>query len=315
MDFENTETLLEVAKIKTLKSLKIKNSGSHQAYSRAIKALAENCNQFEELEIDEIGDTDLLEISKLKALKSFKFFSGTLNAKQIEALTKCDSLESVSLALYEYDMARIESALNEFFLKHKLSLKRIKIGTFRLAMQNNILKNLSLCENLEEIAAFNVSNFSNSDLARLFQLPKLKRLAVNHLNNFPRELRRTIVINNLMANLEEFEGTCDVFRTSDPQLIFQMPKIRNLKLFRDPWVLSKTKRLVLEQMNCPSLERLVLSGFRSENPFDLNALRSLLKQFPDLKSVQIIGNVDKDLRFDHLYQISKECGIFLVFGL
>ena len=315
MDFTENETiLLEIAKIKTLKSLMMKDC-MIRIDTDVIDSLAENCKNFQELNIDFVQNVDVQEISKLKALKSFKFSKGSLDAKQIQALIKCDRLESVSIILFDNDMARIESELNAFFLNHRLSLKKLKIGTLKRTMQNHILKNLVLCENLEEIAAISVSNFCNSDLARLFQLPKLKRLAVNHLNNFSRELRRTIVTNNLMANLEEFEGTCDIFRTSDPQLIFQMPKITTLKLHRDPWVLSKTKRLVLKQMNCPLLSRLILTGFKSENPFNLNALRSILKQFPDLRSVQIIGHVDKELRYDHLYQISKECGIFLGFGL
>ena len=77
--------------------------------------------------------------------------------------------------------------------------------------------------------------------------------------------------NDLMANLEELQASCNVFRTSDPQVIFQLPKLKSLKLVDDPWVLTKNKRMVMNQMNCPLLERLFLPNFSSENPFNLDA--------------------------------------------
>ena len=317
------KTLLGVAQIKTLKYLKLHMcvfDGTN--YSRrtvimknCIKELVENCKQFEELHLDLVTDLDLQDICKLKALKSFKFSRGALNAKQIEALARCDHLESINLTISETDMTKIASALNTLFMKHRLSLKKIKIDKQSMAGQNHIalLNNLILCENLEEIAV-NMFNFCKSDIESVFQLPTLKRFAINQLAcNFLRELRRTIVTNNLMANLEEFEGSCDVFRTTDPQLIFQMPKLRILKLFDDPWVLSKSKRLVLEQMNCPSLERLIIN-FNSQYPFNVDVLSSLLKQFPNLRSIQVFSFSNIELPHDYLYTIIKQYGIFIFWG-
>ena len=320
----NGETLLKVAKIKTLKSLKLKNclfDGINSNYKISkimkdcIKTLAENCQQFEELHLDYVTNLDLEDIVKLKALKSFKYWLGTLNANQIEALARCNNLEAINLSISDSDMTKIASALNTFFHKNRLSLKKIKIDKPDMPGQNliSILENLNLCENLEEIDG-TMFTFSNSDVASVFQLPKLKRLAVHQLHHFPRELRRKIVTNNLIANLEEFEGSCDVFRTSDPHLIFQVPKLRILKLYRDPWVLSKTKRLVLDQMNCPSLERLIIN-FNSLRPFNIDVLISLLRKFPKLISIQVMGCIDKDLSFDDLYQISKGYGIFIFVGI
>ena len=320
------KTLLEVAKIKTLKSLKLRMcvfNGTNVIPKRTeimkdcIKALAENCQQFEELHLDNVTELDLEDIGKIKALKSFKFSQGALNAKQIEALSRCDHLESINLTISKYsetNMTQIASALNTLFLKHRQSLKKIKIDKPCMHGQNliSVLENLISCENLEEIVA-NMFNFCQSDIMSVFQLPKLKRIAVSRLHRFSRELRRKIVTNNLMANLEEFEGSCDVFRTSDPQLIFQMPKLRILKLFHDPWVLSKTKRLVLEQMNCPSLERLIIN-FNSQHPFNVDVLSSLLKQFPNLRSIQVFSFAIVELPFDSLYTIIKQYGIFVFWG-
>ena len=317
------KTLLGVAQIKTLKYLKLHmcvfdgNNYSRRTVimKNCIKELVENCKQFEELHLDLVTDLDLQDICKLKALKSFKFSRGALNAKQIEALARCDHLESINLTISETDMTKIASALNTLFMKHRLSLKKIKIDKQSMAGQNHIalLNNLILCENLEEIAV-NMFNFCKSDIESVFQLPTLKRFAINQLAcNFLRELRRTIVTNNLMANLEEFEGSCDVFRTTDPQLIFQMPKLRILKLFDDPWVLSKSKRLVLEQMNCPSLERLIIN-FNSQYPFNVDVLSSLLKQFPNLRSIQVFSFSNIELPHDYLYTIIKQYGIFIFWG-
>ena len=318
IDIDNDETLLEVAKIKSLKSLKIKSCRIDESFSKTmitkdiINALAENCNQFEELEIDEIGNEDLLEISKLKVLRSFKFSKGTLNAKQIESLTKCDHFESINFCVSEIDQRILAAALNAFLQKHCQFLKNINLYVAQ-ECKIPILDKISLCDNLEQIdVRFN--GICKSDVVTIFQLPSLKKLKLVGSFSFPRELRKRIMIDSLLSNLEEFQGSSDVFSTSNPQIIFQFPKLKRLYLCDDPWVLSKTKRIVLSQMNCPLLERLSLPNFDRQHPFNLDVLRYLMETYPKLKSVQINGHIDELLSHEHLYQLCKETGIFIDIG-
>ena len=276
-------TLLEVTKIKTLKSLKIRDcnyrystKGTKTTYIKHFsKALATNCNQFEELEIDDVDSIDLQEIATLKALKSFTFSHGSLDAKQIKVLANLHKLETITLNFYDNDHPKAASELNDLFQKHMSSLKNIKIGIRRVEstvqqISTTFLDNLILCENLETVSV-GLSGFCNSDILKIFQLQSLKKLVLSGWYSLPRELRKNLTNNDLMANLEELQASCNVFRTSDPQVIFQLPKLKSLKLVDDPWVLTKNKRMVMNQMNCPLLERLFLPNFSSENPFNLDA--------------------------------------------
>ena len=159
-EIENV-TLLKVAKIKTLKVLKMKNCNQIDNFRRTeiskdfIRALNENCKQFEVLDIEFLDDVDVQEIAKLKSLKSFKFSFGCLNAEQIKALAHCDKLETIDLCFSDKDSSKLAFELNNLFLKHKPSLKHIKISNNSKQNQSNIsfLDNLTLCENLETIVA------------------------------------------------------------------------------------------------------------------------------------------------------------------
>ena len=313
-------TLLEVTKIKTLKSLKIRDcnyrystKGTKTTYIKHFsKALATNCNQFEELEIDDVDSIDLQEIATLKALKSFTFSHGSLDAKQIKVLANLHKLETITLNFQDKNYPKAASELNELFQKHMSSLKNIKIGRLESnQISTTFLDNLILCENLDTVSV-HLSGFCNSDILKIFQLQSLKKLVLSGWYSLPREFRKNLATNDLLANLEEFEASCNVFRTSDSQIIFKLPKLKSLKLVDDPWVLSKTKRMVMNQMNCPLLERLFLPNFSSENPFNLDALRCLVKTFPKLKIIQFNGCIDEKLTHQHLYQVCKESGIIVV---
>ena len=320
-EIENA-TLMEVAKIKTLKSLKMKHCNQIDNFRRTkitkdfIKALNENCKQFEGLDIEFVDDVDVQGIAKLKALKSFKFSFSGLNAEEIKALAQCDKLETIDLCFADKDSSKVASELNNLFLKRKSSLKHIKISNESKPRQSNIsfLDNLTLCENLETIVA-RLDGFINSDSLKIFQLHGLKKLKLTGKYHLPRELRKSLVTNDFMANLEELEASSDIFRTSDPQLIFLLPKLKILRLIHHPWVLQYNKKqLVMNQMNCPLLERLFLQDFDTEYPFNIDALSCLVKKYPALRILQISGNISKNLTYEHLYRACKESGIFIVIG-
>ena len=313
-EMENV-TLLEVAKIKTLKSLKMKNCNQIDTFRRTeiskdfVRALNENCKQFEELDIEFLDDVDVQEIAKLK---SFKFSFGGLSAEQIKTLAQCDKLETINLCFSDKDNSKLALELNNLFLKHKSSLKHIKISNVSKQSQSNIsfLDNLTLCENLEIIVA-RLDGFINSDSLKIFQLHGLKKLKLTGKYHVPRELRRTLVTDDFMANLEELEASSDVFRASDSQLIFLLPKLKILSLIHNPWAYNE-KQLVMNQMSCPSLERLFLQDFSTEYPFDIDALSCLVKKYPALKILRISGNISENLTYEHLYRVCKESGIFIV---
>ena len=313
-EMENV-TLLEVAKIKTLKSLKMKNCNQIDTFRRTeiskdfVRALNENCKQFKELDIEFLDDVDVQEIAKLK---SFKFSFGGLSAEQIKTLAQCDKLETINLCFSDKDNSKLALELNNLFLKHKSSLKHIKISNVSKQSQSNIsfLDNLTLCENLEIIVA-RLDGFINSDSLKIFQLHGLKKLKLTGKYHVPRELRRTLVTDDFMANLEELEASSDVFRASDSQLIFLLPKLKILSLIHNPWAYNE-KQLVMNQMSCPSLERLFLQDFSTEYPFDIDALSCLVKKYPALKILRISGNISENLTYEHLYRVCKESGIFIV---
>ena len=323
VDMED-ETLLEVAKIKTLKSLKMKNC-KNKTYEMTkisktcIKTLVENCQQFTELDLGHVNQIDLQEISQLKTLKSFKFphNQGFLNAEQIKALGRCHELETIHL-FFDYEDRKVPSELNDLFQKHKSSLKHVKIGASGRVQyvpdQNNVsfLDNLTLCENLETVSVC-LTGFSNSDEEKIFQLQRLKKLSISGRYSLPLDLTRILVTEDLMTNLEELEVSSDVFRTSNSQIIFQLPKLKILRLNHSPWVLlCNRKQLIMNQMNCPLLERLFLQDFSTEYPFDINALSYLVKKYPALKILRVSGNISKNLTYEHLYRVCKESGIFIV---
>ena len=245
-------------------------------------------------------------------MKSFKFSFGGLSAEQIKTLAQCDKLETINLCFSDKDNSKLALELNNLFLKHKSSLKHIKISNVSKQSQSNIsfLDNLTLCENLEIIVA-RLDGFINSDSLKIFQLHGLKKLKLTGKYHVPRELRRTLVTDDFMANLEELEASSDVFRASDSQLIFLLPKLKILSLIHNPWAYNE-KQLVMNQMSCPSLERLFLQDFSTEYPFDIDALSCLVKKYPALKILRISGNISENLTYEHLYRVCKESGIFIV---
>ena len=180
----------------------------------------------------EIDNTTLLEIAKIETLKSLKMKD--CKHRHSTKGTKITLIKHFSKALAANCNPKVASELNDLFQKHMSSLKNLKIGIGKVEstlqqINTTFLDNLILCENLETVSVC-LSGFCNSDIWKIFQLKTLRKLILSGWYSLPREFRKNLATNDLLANLEEFEASCNIFRTSDPQLIFQLPKLKSLKL-------------------------------------------------------------------------------------
>ena len=338
----SVKLLSEAAKIKKLKSLIIedcwnsitKTSSEFSITEDFKNAIAENCKQLEEFEKDDVTVPDFNDITNFRAIKYLKFCSKTtLNAEQIRTLANHHQIKVIHLYFrYGEDLENIASALDDFFLQQKKSLQKVKIevlqGTGK-SKNTSILNHtsLSLCDNLKEIDA-SLTYLSKSDYLALFQASNLKKLKLRGgYGNFSADLIKKLVTNNSLNNLQELHSPSELFKTSNPKLIFQFPKLKQLILFGAPWILSEDKQntslfsphtitgIVINQMYCPLLERLYLSNFYDDKPFNLDAFDWSVQKFPNLKSLQINGHIDNKLNYDHLYNVCKETSIFISLGM
>ena len=142
------DVMIEITKIKTLKTFKISNAKNYVIDPKVVNAFAQNENQLENVEFDDVKNGD-------PALD----YEVTLHEQQSNELNK---------------------ALNNLLEKKSLTLKSLKRITWDGICDSEIpLTNLKLCQNLQEFCGI----LQPHDIEILAELPRLQKLKLQNLRN------------------------------------------------------------------------------------------------------------------------------------
>ena len=178
-----------------LKSLKILSQTHNQKNStlseEVIQAIGEDLEHLELFGIDHPNDELMKKISILENLKSLKMVVPNLCLKNlIDIGINCSKLEKVHFdwikleqSSYNWENPQLNISANDiidaydkFFKERKETLKSVFIGRIDTNIRCQVLKNLVLCENLEELIFDNAGCVDNFGLDIISKLSSLKCL-------------------------------------------------------------------------------------------------------------------------------------------
>ena len=160
------------------------------------------------------------------------------------------------------DVKIIQSAFDKFFDEAKENLKSFKChsvinyNNFQNQRWEQILKNLSLCQNLEVLEILDTSFISNATLTIISKLPNLKRLTLKALQNVGNEL--DTLFQNMNLEKLEYLHIQGLYHLSLEALSNRKPS--NLK---EIWISTgmnlKLQESTLNNLkNCPKLKKIGL---------------------------------------------------------
>ena len=174
----------------TTKSLGIYH-GSLSLSPKCVETIVNNSQKLERLELRRVDfnrDEDYVKLSDLKNLKSLLI---RCNDKRKDWAIKsfgknCKKLEKVTLDRIHSYYTHTQSDLHAFFSNIKSSLNSLTINKVRTtgpsqSKSDLFLKNMDLCEKLEEIKVLNAHFMTDFGLNVIALLPKLKILELNNL--------------------------------------------------------------------------------------------------------------------------------------
>ena len=222
--------------------------------------------KFVAITLEEIVN-EILSQNNLKTLHLSQICDTNTEINFLNMLPKnCKKLSKVNFSFIVCnDVRRIQSSFDKFFEEAKENLKSFKChSVFNYDNSQNqrweeILKNLSLCQNLEVLEIFGATFISNSTLTMISKLPNLKRLTLKKLENSRTEFGAFFQKTNL-EKLEylHFEGWYYISNEALQSLSNRKPP--NLK---EIWILTgqnlKLQESTLNNLkNCPKLKKIGL---------------------------------------------------------
>ena len=201
------------------------------------------------------------------------------NDNQLEDFGLCDQSDINS---------EFKLALNNLFYKKSKTLKTLDL---KLDEITGVLSYVSYCQNLEHLY-LSMDNLSTKELKSISELQYLKTLYFTNVSVEDKLQVKSMFSRLNMNNLE--------------YLLFQNCDFTDDDFFSE-----------LAELKFPSLERLFISAMDQNNEIiSEESLRELVRQMPNLKSIQFNENInqDSDISDQFLFEIFKNAGIFVIFG-
>ena len=226
----DTQNVMDIAQIKTLKTLKISWTNSHLFTPENILEFAKNCYQ----------------------LESIQFFN--LRNWMMNVDGNSDNA------------MKFKTAFNTFFEERKETLKSLSLANFTSSSSYHLMDNLNLCQNLEEFCAKD-SDLTDVDLASLVKIPNLKNLFFDNISTKPNEMTTFFLGLNTSSmkylTLHNCNGVNEAMFSELSMLKFPLLERIHLKLRN--WD-SNDQSIDMEQKleefieNCPNLKSIQLYG-------------------------------------------------------
>ena len=282
-----------------LKSLKISKTKSDYSEQNKPILLSKRSvgnlgrSQIEHLELGYVDLTkDVLStIGKFKTLKCLKILGSQKIfdlSEMIEALAlNSKNLEEIDLG---YKMCVTNSALNTLFKERYETLRKFQYGyrgkiTFGLqVMDDECQRNLSLCQQLEEISILECAEFKFQS-ANFSNMPKLTKVSIIGWNFHQYPMPMTNILKNsngkyfdpethlsnmkylwlegCLANLEDYEQFLKDLSSVKCEKLEKLAIVCSTFEFGVVNVTEETITRLLQ--NCPNLKILKLVGFKSNN--------------------------------------------------
>ena len=270
--------MLEALKKPKLKSIKIQNSNSDVSFpGEKVKNLGK---KLEHLDLHEVkySDNTLIEIAKIKKLKSLSNIWISQNV--LPTITKnCYQLESITIDA----KLGMKPVLDKFFQKRGKNLKSLTIHGSGVWYQTpdpwdeeeDIFEYISQCENLEDLYLNNLGK----QIPRILYFPeRLKRLHVNESHGSREEFLDIFDFNMNRSNITEI--FLKNLSTSSIQDAVLIGRIANLDF--------------------PALERFYIRSktvgedeqYDNEN-INESTINTMLENSPNIKSIQIYGQSNR----------------------
>ena len=269
-----------------LKSLSIKSKDLKiEAIDAIIKSKIEILDLGFEFQVKESGSDIMARMSNIETLKSIHILASNEN---ISTLAK-NSIPYENLNLLSSCVP--STLLDNLFESKKDTLKKIHV-TLDKYNENIPLKNLNMCQNLEEISLY---EWHSKNLEIVSGLPKLKKLVLFQLN---------AKVETLVALFRRLS-----FKKLE-HLSFQYCKNAREDFFVE-----------LAELDFPALKNLYIhqtwrdSTFNKEKNLTDKTLHTLVLQCPNLKFIQFGDNFCKsELTFKTLMEIFEKRNVFMIFG-
>ena len=262
--------MLEALKKPKLKSIKIQNSTSDVAFpGDKVKNLGGN---LEHLDLQEVkfSDNILIEIAKIKTLKSLANI--WIGQNVLPTITEhCYQLESITIDA-TYGMKPV---LDQFFQERGKTLKILTIhgaGGWS-TKEENLLENINFCENLEYLSLIDFGRQITEET--MIDLPKLKRLQMKRFHAPVNDIEY-LFKNMNRSNLKEIflENIFNSFTRLDVRMV-----------------------QTIATLDFPHLEHFFT---RSNGNLDLvnqDSINAMVENCPNLKSIQLLGRCDTGLNY------------------
>ena len=148
-----------------------------QVNPETMKSIETNGKEIEHLELSWIGMSSINMITSLAKLKSLKFY-GIKSIDVVSLAKDCPKLDTIEFGnINARDKTSTLIAFDTFFQEKQLTLRKF---CFKRVIVDSIstdefLRNLNLCQNLEELQC-RTTDLTQSSLDIIAQLPNLKRL-------------------------------------------------------------------------------------------------------------------------------------------
>ena len=286
---------------KSLKSLKLsfKDLSAFKLHPETMKLIESQGKEIEyfELRCLAINSIDMMtSLTKLKSLKlNENFWPDDVRIEVISLAKNCPKLDTIEFDdLFFNDETSMLLALDTLFYEKRLTLKSLCFKEVKASngFTDDFLRNLSLCQNLEEFQC-QKTDLTQSSLDIIVRLPKLKKLTFHHIRmssdtvrKFLRKLNKTNLECLIISNCSGFDDTA--FQNLS-ELSF--PKLQRLFIYRD----------------CPTL-----------GPEIENLIRQIIQNCPYLKSIQffynmsfIPGKENVKSQAQMVFKIIKESNVFI----
>ena len=178
----------------------------------------------------------LMKIADMKNLKTLRLnVRKGIGAEFIKKISvSCRNLDTIELNISLEDPDGIQIAFDTFFQARKKTLKSFILTQWNYDYENmNILRNLSFCQNLEEISVEN-HDYVLQQLPKIVKMSKIKRLMFTKGNNPER-------FENLIEFFNEARFPC-LERLCIDEANRNVENIENVTLFSDASLISMLEK-------------------------------------------------------------------------
>ena len=229
--------------------------------------------------------------TELKSLKLHQIDWTEFNSQDVILLAKnCPKLDTIEFDdIRSHDKSSTFLAFDTFFHEKQSTLKRV---CFKKVLVNSVptdefLRNLSLCQNLEEFQS-QKTYLTQSGLDIISTLPNLKKLIFHDISITSKTMR------NFLKNLNKINLEC---------LFISKCSGLDEYAFKD-----------LSELTFPKLERLFIYKDSVTPGLKIDVLvKQIIQNCPCIKSIQFNENIEfeENLTNDFVTEITKQSNVFV----